>query len=448
MMRSSETIQTNQRRPADHGRRRRRYRRRRYGGESTDPVALLLSACQAAIRSVPRARLPCTPLKPLEFISSLTRRLSLLEPSSQTVKGTALETRGEVTATCYDASGTRMATCTTEGAIHVWDRVDGPDGAPGHWRQTAAWAAHRSACRAVAFAGAEFGRCLASSSDDGTICMWREGVRAPGAAAAAAATAAAHAGSSEWERCAQLRDSTKPVSHLSFAPADHGLQLAAAGDDGAVRFYSPSDPLALAGWELCNESEALRPGARCVAVAWRGRGVDEGAQVPGGHENPDGSHAPHGGRTRHGITVPPALAAALRWPDGVNAVRVLSYDEAAMRWVAAATVYEGPAAVNALAWAPKTRTGDTDDVVAVALGADVGLFRVDTMGLVGAASLGAAGGVASLEATLSHPAVVRVCDWNAVGDTLATSAEDGRVRLWAANVATGTWEEQAQLVGE
>ena len=39
--------------------------------------------------------------------------------------------------------------------------------------------------------------------------------------------------------------------------------------------------------------------------------------------------------------------------------------------MAAATVYEGPAAVNALAWAPKTRTGDTDDVVAVALGAAV-----------------------------------------------------------------------------
>ena len=103
------------------------------------------------------------------------------DPHPQTVQGTALETRGEVTATCYDTSGTRMATCTTQGAIHVWDRVDGPDGAPGTWRQTAAWAAHRSACRAVAFAGAEFGRCLASSSDDGTICLWRESVRAPGA---------------------------------------------------------------------------------------------------------------------------------------------------------------------------------------------------------------------------------------------------------------------------
>ena len=29
-----------------------------------------------------------------------------------------------------------------------------------------------------------------------------------------------------------------------------------------------------------------------------------------------------------------------------------------------------------------------------------------------------------------------------------TSAEDGRVRLWSANALDGTWETQAQLVGE
>ena len=39
-------------------------------------------------------------------------------------------------------------------------------------------------------------------------------------------------------------------------------------------------------------------------------------------------------------------------------------------------------------------------------------------------------------------------DWNSVGNTLATSAEDGRVRLWSANALDGTWETQAQLVGE
>ena len=75
------------------------------------------------------------------------------------MQGTALETRGEVTATAYDASGTRMVTSTAEGAVHVWDREDDLDeateGAPGPWRQTAAWAAHDDvSCEAIAFAPA------------------------------------------------------------------------------------------------------------------------------------------------------------------------------------------------------------------------------------------------------------------------------------------------------
>ena len=51
-------------------------------------------------------------------------------------------------------------------------------------------------------------------------------------------------------------------------------------------------------------------------------------------------------------------------------------------------------------------------------------------------------------ATLAHPAEVHGLDWNVVGNALATSAGDGRVRVWAANVQTGAWEERAQLVAE
>ena len=51
-------------------------------------------------------------------------------------------------------------------------------------------------------------------------------------------------------------------------------------------------------------------------------------------------------------------------------------------------------------------------------------------------------------ATLAHPAEVHGLDWNVVGNALATSAGDRRVRVWAANVQTGAWEERAQLVAE
>lgn len=104
--------------------------------------------------------------------------------NAQFVQGTALETRGEVTATAYDASGTRMVTSTAEGAVHVWDREDDPDeateGAPGPWRQTAAWAAHENAsCEAIAFAPAEFGQCVATAASDGSVRVWREKPLAP-----------------------------------------------------------------------------------------------------------------------------------------------------------------------------------------------------------------------------------------------------------------------------
>ncbi len=73
------------------------------------------------------------------------------------MQGTALETRGEVTATAYDATGTRMVTCTAAGAVHVWDRDDDTDtvrdDAPGPWRQSSSWAAHENgACTSIAFA--------------------------------------------------------------------------------------------------------------------------------------------------------------------------------------------------------------------------------------------------------------------------------------------------------
>ena len=350
-----------------------------------------------------------------------------------------------MTDTAYDTSGTRMATCTSTGAIHVFDREGGEDGSPGVWRQSAGWLAHDGGASAtsITFAGAEFGRCVASAASDGTVCVWREVLRAPGADAAAAALAAAEDGAAPWERCGFLRANASAVTAIAFAPAAFGLQLACGGDDGVVRFYSPADTLALAGWELCNEHEALTPGARVTALAWcRPAGADGG-----------------GGDRTGGA---PMLAVALSWPgSGTNDARVLTYDDANMRWRITSTLYAGGATVSALAWAPRTNVADAAETIAAALGRDAGVFRVhggDGAGGGGDASARAAppgGGVgeggdrrSELAASLSHPAAVASMDWNAVGNTLATSAMDGVVRMWAANAQTGAWEARAQLVGE
>jgi nucleoporin SEH1 len=393
--------------------------------------------------------------------------------------GTGLDTRGEVTWTSYDTSGTRMATCTSEGWIHVWDRGDAADGAPGVWRESAGWSAHVGPAKTVAFAGAEFGQCLASSASDGTICVWSEALRAPGPAAAAAAVAAAEEGAARWERCASLRDGALAVSHLGFAPPEYGLQLAAAGDDGVVRFYSPTDTLALSGWELCNEAEALVPGAACTALAWcrpTGAGVHGGAGGGGSGGREGYASAAEG----EAAPSPPMIVVGLTWSGrgGESDARVLAYDEAGMRWRVVAQLCTGPVAVTALAWAPNTNAaGGGVETIAAAIGTEAAVFRMEGYdgggggggggGRTGGGSGGAgtgdggdAGGAGGADAsvggelrtrraaTLPHPAAVHGVDWNMVGNTLATSAGDGVVRVWAANMQSGAWEQRAQLVGE
>jgi nucleoporin SEH1 len=396
--------------------------------------------------------------------------------NAQFVQGTALETRGEVTATAYDASGTRMVTSTAEGAVHVWDREDDPDeateGAPGPWRQTAAWAAHENAsCEAIAFAPAEFGQCVATAASDGSVRVWREKPLAPlgsdpaaAAEAAAAAAAAAREGAAPWELVADLREARGATTLLDFAPPEHGLQLAAAGADGVVRFYAPENALALLGWELTNEAEALAPGAECAAMAWRRPTAADAARAGAGFS-----------------ALPPALAVGLAWYDDATEdrrqtsrcdARVLTYDEGSMRWRVSAIMFEagaGSAPASALAWAPNADASPSGsaETVAAARGSEVEMYRValwnfntsnaeggddaygDCRSLDVTAPRGSnASAPSRLCATLSHPGPVLDLDWNMVGTTLATSAADGVVRVWAANMQTGEWEARAQLVGE
>ena len=397
------------------------------------------------------------------------------------MQGTALETRGEVTATAYDASGTRMVTSTAEGAVHVWDREDDLDeateGAPGPWRQTAAWAAHDDvSCEAIAFAPAEFGQCVATAAADGSVRVWREKPLAPLGAepavateAAAAAAAAAREGAAPWELVADLREARGATTLLDFAPPEHGLRLAAAGADGVVRFYAPGNTLALLGWELTNEAEALEPGAAVSAMAWRRPTAADAARAESA-----------GDVSAHRGSLPAALAVALVWHadalgDGAKCdARVLTYDEGSSAWASRRFCLRRARARRrpALAWAPNADASPAGaaETVAAARGSEVEVYRVALW------SGGSSGGSASernraspsdslseknasasstpsatnarLCASLSHPGPVYDLDWNTVGTTLATSAADGVVRVWAANMQTGAWETRARLVGE
>lgn len=97
----------------------------------------------------------------------------------------------------------------------------------------------------VAWAHSEHGSVIACASADGLISIWQQAQATPG-----------QPGS--WLQRATLPESTKAITSLVFAPRQLGPQLAAASEDGFVRFYEASAPLNANRWHLSNDFQVLQ----------------------------------------------------------------------------------------------------------------------------------------------------------------------------------------------
>lgn len=69
----------------------------------------------------------------------------------------------------YDYFGKRLATCSSDRTIRVWDLDDNEE-----WRCSAEWTAHTGSIWKVHWAAPEYGQILASCSFDRTVCIWEE----------------------------------------------------------------------------------------------------------------------------------------------------------------------------------------------------------------------------------------------------------------------------------
>jgi nucleoporin SEH1 len=152
----------------------------------------------------------------------------------------------------FDFYGKRLATCSSDRKIKVWEeRGD-------EWRLEHEWNAHQASVWKVAWAHPEFGQILASCSFDRTVSVWEDqgvyvhsgGANGGGGAAAAptvggggggsaasppvsggaangAGPAAHHAAGVKegWRNQAQLVDARESVHDVKFAPRHLGLRL-------------------------------------------------------------------------------------------------------------------------------------------------------------------------------------------------------------------------------
>ncbi|KAI0776488.1 WD40 repeat-like protein [Irpex lacteus] len=156
-----------------------------------------------------------------------------------------------VTDAAYDFYGLRLATCSLDQRIKVW-QLDEKDGT---WSVRDDWKAHDAAVTKVSWAHPEFGIIIASSSFDRTVKVWEQTSYTDPEPHLNGASGSSS--SSRWVERAVLVDAKSTVRAVEFAPPCFGLKLATISSDNYLRFYECYEQPSLTTWQLTEEVDVL-----------------------------------------------------------------------------------------------------------------------------------------------------------------------------------------------
>ncbi|XP_033216156.1 nucleoporin SEH1-A isoform X2 [Belonocnema kinseyi] len=288
----------------------------------------------------------------------------------------------------YDFYGQRMATCSSDQFVKVWDEDEHEN-----WHLTASWKAHSGSVWKVTWAHPEFGQVLATCSFDRTAAVWEEIVgegSGPG-----------ERGMRHWVRRTNLVDSRTSVTDIKFAPKTLGLLLATCSADGVIRIYEAPDVMNLSQWTLQHDiSCKLHPPMIAVGS--------------------DDTNASSGGK-----------------------VFIYEYSENGRRWTKTETLSNIVDPVHDIAFAPNL--GRSFHTLAIAT-KDVRIVTLKPMPDSAQSGLSRFEIASSAQFDDHYCTVWRVC-WNIMGTILASSGDDGCVRLWKDNYINN-WKCVAVLKGD
>lgn len=305
----------------------------------------------------------------------------------------------------YDFHGQRLATCSSDQSVKVWDRNENSE-----WICTASWKTHCGSVWRVTWAHPEFGQVLASCSSDRTAAIWEEVV---GESTDRQRT------QSHWVKRTTLVDSRTSVTDVRFGPKHLGLVLAACSADGVIRLYEAPDIMELSQWSLQHE---LSCRLSCSCISWNPscfRGHPPMLAV-----GSDDSSISSGGK-----------------------VQVFEYNENTRKYGRVETLLMVPEPVHDLAFAPNL--GRSCHLLAIA-SRDVRIIQLKPLRREGVLSQPVSPGrfeTQQLAQFDGHGAQVWRVAWNATGTVLASSGDDGCVRLWKANYL-GNWKCVGVLKGD
>eukprot|EP00041_Stephanoeca_diplocostata_P009142 m.139340 g.139340 ORF g.139340 m.139340 type:complete len:323 (+) comp17620_c0_seq3:92-1060(+) len=301
----------------------------------------------------------------------------------------------------YNYYGNRIATCGSDHTVKIFD-VD----STGVQNKSGEFKVHLGPVCKVAWAHPEFGQVLATCSFDRTAKIWEE---------QGGSLSGAKGKTSKWAERATLTDSRSAISGIAFAPRHLGLKLAACGEDGKVRIYEACDVMNLSSWSQTEDFTARGKG-RCLCLSW----------------NPS-----------RACTM---LALGRNAEAESSTVQVWELG-AAKRWAAVLDDIGPPnTAINDVAFAPNM--GRSYYLLAAACDdKSVRIWRIrttdkDTSGTAARSKYEAE----EVFCSKGEPSSVWRVSWNVTGTVLASSGDDGSVKLWACT-PMGEWRNVQVVSG-
>ncbi|XP_028392467.1 nucleoporin SEH1-like [Dendronephthya gigantea] len=306
----------------------------------------------------------------------------------------------------FDFHGRRMATCSSDQTVKVWDL-----GEDGEWKCTSSWKTHYGSVWRVTWAHPEFGQVLATCSFDNTAAVWEEQI-----ATETRRGTGTLRGQSFWERKAGLVDSRTSVTDVKFAPRHLNLQLATCSKDGIVRIYEAANIANLSHWTLMHE---IKCKLSCSCISW----------------NPSRNYAPM-----------IAVGSDDANHSSGGKVQIQEYSEISRKWQKVKTLDGITEPVHDVEFAPNL--GRSYHLLGIACNdVKIATLEPNTNNPNSKETQSSSKFSVNMVAQFKEHGKVWRLQWNVTGTILASSGDDGSVRLWKANYLDN-WKCIAVLKGD
>lgn len=306
---------------------------------------------------------------------------------------------------CLDHYGQRLAACTSNGMIRVWDL----DCSTGQWVCSAGagseWQAGAS-IHQLCWAHPNFGQILASAGSDHSVIVWEECEEETEQGTDLPSTNRKH-----WVSKVHINDATALVTCISFAPPHLGVKIAAGSQDGLVRIYEATDIVNLQYWPLngCLDIEAT------ITTQSKSTSTSSSSSILG--TEPSVGVTCLAWSTQR-LQEPPTVAIG----TSNGTIALYRYSDTARQWL---LLRQFPGCVRGgvvkIAWAPYT--GRNFHWIA-----STGHDRTLQMHRLATSSSKPYDLISSQ--TLQEGDAIWRCSWNATGTVLASTSLGGMIRMW------------------